>query len=134
MKYTSYTKLKGFSLVEMLVVIAVIGIISAVAIPSISKINEASKEATNKRNAQNLATVAGAASAAGLDFVAPDDIEQTLQNVRDGGEVADGVYEGSYFGVPSLSDFDLDGAQTFLRLQDGFLVYALEEELASNNG
>ncbi len=113
---------QAFSLVEMLSVIAVIGIVSAIAIPNIGRINESASEAKNKRNAQNLASICQAAQAAGLDFV-EGGAGTTIQNVIAGGTVSGGVFDGSYFGLPGLTTFDINGASEYLFVENGVLVY-----------
>lgn len=124
MKMTSSHSNQGFSLVEMLTVIAVIGIVSSIAIPGIGRINEVSKESTNRRNAQNIASVATSAEAAGLDFIVKDDIDQTLTNVKNGGQVNGGTFDGAYFGVPSISQKELDEAKRYLKLDGNHLSYS----------
>lgn len=122
MKVPPLKKPRGFSLVEMLTTISVIGILSAAALPSVSRINQASEQATQKRNAQNLAAVCASAQAAGLNFVT-NDFDQTLVAVAEGGEVVGGVFDGSYFGVPGLSEQAISEAAQFLELRNGSLLY-----------
>lgn len=118
----------AFSLIEMLVVIAVIGIIAAIAVPNISNINQAADDSKDMRNAQNLASVCAAAQAAGLDFVAgatdPADKASIVPDVVAGGTVTDpGPFNGTYFGVPNLSDADQTAAEVYLNVANGMLVY-----------
>jgi len=68
MKNLKFSKKKGFSLVELLVVIAVIGVIAAIAIPAMSNVFGNSRTAKAKRNAQNIASTYSAARAAGASF------------------------------------------------------------------
>ncbi len=114
---------QAFSLVEMLSVIAVIGIISAIAVPSIGRINDSAREAAAKRNAQNIASVITSAQAAGLDFLAPQGLPQTVANVVQGGTVSEGVFAGAFFGVPSLSATEIDAVQSYLWQTDTQVLY-----------
>ncbi len=119
MKNTKKVLNKGFSLVEMLVVIAVIGIIAAIAVPNIGKINDSAKEAKNRRNAQSLASVFASAQAAGLNFYVDTDPTATLDAIIAGDTVTEaGPFQGTFFGVPNLSDDDRDAAQAYLNFAD----------------
>ncbi len=118
----SYSKSKGFSLVEMLSVIAVIGIISAIAIPSISSINNSARDASARRNAQNITSIVASAQAAGLDFVVEGDLSATVAAVTTGDTVSGGVFDGTFFGLP-LSEEARNEALPFLDLQGGNLAY-----------
>ena len=115
----------AFSLIEMLVVIAVIGIIAAIAVPNISNINQAADDSKDMRNAQNLASVCAAAQAAGLDFVGTEtDKTVVVPLIVAGNTVNDpGPFNGTYFGVPNLSDADQTAAEQYLNVANGMLVY-----------
>ncbi len=108
---------------EMLSVIGVIGVISAIAIPNISRIRESAETATAQRNAQNLASVFISARAAGVDLLAEGNLEKTVSNIVAGDVAAEGVFEGSYFGIPGLSEDEQTAALGFLALQGQELFY-----------
>ena len=116
--------LKGFSLVEMLVVIAVIGVITAIAVPSISSITSEAEIAKNQRNAQNIASVYNAAIAAGADTteLSRTDVGQAITQLSD----ADGVPgTGSFENAEFICDIEADesaAAQGYLVLTNGVMT------------
>ncbi len=61
--------LRGFSLVELLVVIAVIAILAGFAIPNILYVTTAARTAKDQRNARMIASLAAAARGAGYGEV-----------------------------------------------------------------
>lgn len=71
-KYDKSVAVRGFSLVELLVVIAVIGVIAAIAIPAMSGIYGTSNRAKVRQNAQSLASMFASARASGATFVSYD--------------------------------------------------------------
>ncbi len=124
--FSSNRNRKAFSLVEMLSVIGVIGIISAIAIPSISRIRESADDAVARRNAQNLASVFVSAQAAGVDLLAENDLASTVANIVSGGVASDGVFDGSFFGLPGLSGAEQISAMDYLMLSGSSLLYQSE--------
>lgn len=115
---------RAFSLIELLSVIAIIGIIAAVMIPMISGLNDStSRLAKDRRNAQNLCSVFLSAQVAGVDFLAPGSVEDTIDNIVAGGAPSKGVFAGETFIVPGLSETDKAGAAVYLRVENGMLVY-----------
>ncbi len=116
---------KAFSLVEMLVVIAVIGTIAAIAVPSIGKINQTAHDAKDRRNAQNIASVYAAGMAAGLNFQGAD-LRESMANVIVGRTAEEGLFEGSFFGVPKISFKDRKGASGYLTMEGDVLAYVPE--------
>ncbi len=121
----SFQSGKAFSLVEMLSVIAVIGIISPIAIPGISNIRESAERASAQRNAQNLASVFVSAQAAGLDLLVDSDLSGTISNIVQGGFASEGVFNGSFFGLPGLNNEEQADALAYLRLEGDTLKYQL---------
>ena len=124
MKNNPTTKSAAFSLTEVLSVVGIIGILSALAIPNVSRVNDSAKEATAKRNAQNLASVCISAQSAGLKFIPENrDLATTVSNIVAGGHVSGGTFDGSYFGLPSISPSEQESAMRFLIIRHGSIVY-----------
>ncbi len=134
MKHHTQTVVKGFSLVEMLVVIAVIGIIAAIAVPNVARINDRAKEAKNMRNAQNLASVYSSAAAAGYDFAYTDgdkdsgtlkDKAGVVAAVVSGIHINDSAnpFNGARFSVQGLKIRDQQEAYPYLKMVNNELVY-----------
>lgn len=105
-----------------------VAVVAAIAIPNIERINAAAQEAQAMRNAEGLASVAAAASAAGIDFVTMggNDLIVTLHAVRGGATVEQkgSPFEGTYFGIPHLTDNEIRAAAKHLTVVDGQLVMA----------
>ncbi len=110
----------------MLSVVGIIGVISAIAIPNFSGTRGASQEAVAKRNAQNIASVYESAENAGLFFRSGTDLLATISNVVSGGIVQDGAFEGTFFGLSSLSDAEQLAASQYLVLEGERLRYSPE--------
>ena len=104
--------------------VSIIGILSAILIPGITGLNEvSSKLAKDRRNAQNLTNVFASAQVAGLNFLDPGSLPNTIQNIVDGGTPSDGVFAGHTFSVPGLSTVEQQRAATYLSIHQGMLVY-----------
>ncbi|MEM7010110.1 MAG: hypothetical protein AAF585_01400 [Verrucomicrobiota bacterium] len=86
-------------------------------------------ESFNRRNAQNLASMFGHAQQADIDF-RRDSLEATIAAVVKGARVenAFSAFDGSYYGVPHLSEEDQKAAAKHLKLENGFLVYNPDHE------
>lgn len=114
----------GFSLIEMLSVMAIIGIIAAILIPMIIRLNDSTSGlAKDRRNAQILCSVFFTAQVAGVDFLAPSGLEDTIDNIVAGAAPSTGVFAGEKFVVPGLSEADKAGAAVYLRVENNMLVY-----------
>ena len=114
----------GLTLVELLMTISVIGLLAAIAIPQISSLaNGEAQEARHRRNAQEIAAVCAGADAAGLNFIVPNDVEQTVRNVMSGGSPTDGPFKGKQFAVKGLEEEDVQGVKKYLSASNGGLSY-----------
>ena len=114
----------GLTLVELLMTISVIGLLAAIAIPQISALaNGDAQEARHRRNAQEIAAVCAGADAAGLTFVVPGNLDQTVRNIMEGGSPKDGPFKGKQFAVKGLVNEDVYGVKKYLSLSKGGLSY-----------
>ncbi len=114
---------KGFTLVEMLTTIAILAVLTSLALPSMSSINQNSIDTRDRRNAQELAAMCSTAQAAGVDFVAPGDLDKTIKNIVKGGKPADGAFAGKFFGIQGMAPKDQDSAKRYLELVNGILSF-----------
>ena len=83
MKNSVTDKVRGFSLVELLVVIAVIGVLASVAVMNLLGIRERSVVERNRNNAQSFVNVYTAARAAGVTFES-ETLDDLVAKVREG--------------------------------------------------
>ena len=83
-----------------------------------------------RRNAQNLLSVCTAAQAAGWDFVQGEtSVVKVVSNIVLGKEIPSGVFEGKFFGVPSISEADQRATYDHLYVEDGILRYSSRPRL-----
>lgn len=106
----------------MLIVIAVIGIMAAIALPQIGRTHDAATEVKDQGNAQRIVSTYHSAMAMGLDFDG-DTKAETIDNVVNGGTVPHGVFQGMYFGLPSLAASEKEGAAQYIGVSGGALQY-----------
>ena len=114
---------QGFSLLEMLVTIAILGIMASLAVTAFGGQKDSFESARDRRNAQEIAQVCSTAQAAGLNFLVPDEIEDTIRNTISGAAPTVGAFKGKTFKVGALSDTDITGAARFLVIENGELIY-----------
>jgi prepilin-type N-terminal cleavage/methylation domain-containing protein len=119
----SHSSTQGFTLVEMLTTIAVLAVLTSIALPTMSSINQNSIDTRDRRNAQELAAMCATAQAAGVDFVVPDDLEKTIENIVKGGKPADGAFAGKFFGIQGMAPQDQGTAKRYLELVNGILSF-----------
>lgn len=80
-------------------------------------------EARSRRNAQNVSSVFAAALAAGAAFEGTSAAE-VIREVSIGKTVEGGAFDGEFFGVPNLTEREVDALARWLRLNaSGALAY-----------
>lgn len=117
----------GFSLFELLIFISILGILVGIVLPS-ALAGDDFKAAKDRRNAQELVSVCTCAQVAGLNFVIAGDVPATIQNIRIGGEPADGSFKGRKFFVSGMKDSDAEAAAQYLDIENGSLIYRLNKK------
>lgn len=113
-------KVRGFSLVEMLVTVVVIGIIAAIVIPAVSSLRTSTKRAAARQNAKNIAQMSEALAGIGVAHVIPDSlggVAATTRLLREGIVVPKGAFAGESFRLAGILDTDIDDISEFLSVQ-----------------
>lgn len=123
MKIISPNHNRGFSLLEMLLFISVLGIIVALVLPFFGSHKGSFENARAKRNAKELISVCTAAQVAGIKMVVPGDLDETVKKLVAGATPDRGVLKGRIFKVNLVNEDDLLGAQRFLTIENGELLY-----------
>jgi prepilin-type N-terminal cleavage/methylation domain-containing protein len=114
---------RGFTLVELLITVLLVAVLVVGATARLSGMNNAASETRDEQNAQMLASLAISAQAAGLDFVDRDgDVGRTVAAISEGATVTRGAFAGQFFGL-QLGSVAAERAMSYLRIQDGMLVY-----------
>lgn len=114
----------GFSFVEVLVVISIITILSTIAVSWFGGNNQAAIErAINQRNAQEIVSMGVCATMGGADFVVVGDKQATAYNLIVGVNGQQGVWKDKIFRLANLRATDLPGALSFVKFDDGLLLY-----------
>ena len=107
----------GFSLVELLVTIGVIGIMVTIAVPMIGGLSDNAEATAAKKNAQQMGSVSASLSGLGVAHVIPESLggtEATCRLLRHGIAIPNGPMQGTYFGVPGVSDDDIPSVAVYL--------------------
>lgn len=114
----------GLSLVELLIVVMIIGVIGSLAMMMLSSgLTDKAQKQRDKRNAQTIASTAAIAAVAGADYFAAGDKEATVENLRVGCTPTSGPFKGRVFKLPAMSEEDLSGAMTYLKMNGTDLLY-----------
>lgn len=109
----------GFAIGEMFIAIGVMCLIAVLVVPMIT-LSSGFHEVQEKRNAQVLASVCFQAQQAGVNFVAPNGVDSTVQNLLAGGQNS----TGRHFQALGISQIDASAAAKHLRIANGNLVYS----------
>jgi type II secretory pathway pseudopilin PulG len=118
-KPTPPAKRSIFAIGETFMAIGVMCLIASLVVPLLA-MSGGFQEVQEKRNAQLLASVCFQAQQAGIDFVAQNGVDPTVQNLLAGGQTS----EGRHFQAMGLSQTDASAAAKHLRINDGNLIYS----------
>ncbi len=100
-----FKKLKGFTLVELIIVIAIAAILIAVAIPQFSKAKLSAEVSAHNSNVQTIKSAAIMASMDGN--VTNDNIREKTKGYLEGGEfpkIPSSIYEKEFGRKPTVDD------------------------------
>ena len=111
-------------MLELLTVICLVGILSSVALGWYGGNNRVAIERViNQRNAQEIVSLGVCATMGGADFVVQGDKQATAVNLIVGVTGQQGAWKDKVFRLANLQPKDLPGALTFVKFDDGLLLY-----------
>ena len=113
----------GYSLVEIIVTLSVLGILTSIVVAGFAGVDDSARETQHKSNAQEIAALCMEAQIAGLDFVVPNNLHQTIKNVIAGGTPSEGALRGVKFSNENLASADVASVCHFLKLNGKQLCY-----------
>lgn len=117
-----YSRIQGFSLVELLTAVLIIGIFAAIALPLIMGDTDEVQRNIALRNARMIASVAGAARAAGVSEVdSTADVDAAVQKLVIG-VPGKGPLATTTFQISDLSPEKILEAQQYLKFTNGMLT------------
>jgi len=116
----------ALSALEALILIAAAGLLAAIAAPVIRGPDEEARLRQDQKNARELASAFWSGKQAGVtSFVfgvsgnPHPSLETVVEEVVLGGTPSTGFWRGRYFGLPKLSQADLEAAAQYLRWEPG---------------
>lgn len=115
-----YSRKRGLSLVEALLVIVTIAIILTISLPVIGNIRESAKKAAATQNAKMVASMSEALAALGVAHVIPDSMggaEATARLLREGVIVPEGPFAGERFILSGMRDDEIEEVAEYLDIQ-----------------
>ncbi|MFN0075884.1 MAG: type II secretion system protein [Prosthecobacter sp.] len=115
---------RGFSLLELLIVVTVIAIMCGLLITSYGGGHrEAMQRMANQRNAQEIVSLGVCATMGGADFVVKNNKQATVENLITGTVGRDGIWKGKTFRLGGLDPQRLSAALNFVKFDAGLLLY-----------
>lgn len=116
--------MRAFSLLEVLAVLCLVGILSSIALEWYGGAQrEAVERVINQRNAQEIVSLGVCATMSGAEFVVKNDKQATAVNLIVGTIGQHGLWKGKLFRLTNIQPTDLPGALTFVKFDEGLLLY-----------
>lgn len=112
----------GRSAVEILIWLVVAAFLGSWLFPGIARVSRDSQETRDQHNARALVAIFNAASTTGLTFQGRSK-EEIIDRLVSGAWATSGVFAGTFFGLPEMSEEEKLGAANFLAFEEGALRF-----------
>lgn len=119
---TTVKRLRGFSLLEVLVVIVVIGAITAIAVPVLMNVKEEARTNATRRTAQIVSSTAANAQMAGNSSIAEAATKEDAIATLSSGVFGGGVFDNVKYRV-ALSPSEETEVANYLEFVNGALLF-----------
>lgn len=116
----------AFTSSELILFVALVVMVTLIVLPLLKSASSTTRTVEIQRQAKYVASVYATASAAGVNFLAPGDLDQTIANIVVGDTVRGGLFAGEYYGFPELAPEVQEEAKNYLRLEGRELVFNRE--------